>query len=117
MRALFPGHYAAGPVDWLGRLNPLYSVLNAMVGGVPVLQIDASCRGLVRALDGGWYLATGVDGKVIRDTPKKPNHPHEDFGDAMAYLVSGMAPLRPPRDPKVANAPARARFDPFTVLR
>lgn len=115
MRALFPGHYAPGPVDWLGRLNPLYSVLNAMVGGVPVLQVDPGCRGLIRALDGGWYLATGVDGKVIRDTPKKPNHPHEDFGDALCYLLSGMAPLAPPRDPKERAKPARAAFDPFHV--
>ena len=119
MQALFLGMYRPGPVDWLGRLNPLYSVLNAMVQGEPVLQIDPSCRGLIRALDGGWYLATGLDGRVVRDTPKKPNHPHEDFGDAVCYLLAGMAPASPERPSRKAGwRPARAQvdFNPFTVL-
>lgn len=127
MKALFPGHYRPGPIDWTSRLNPIYSLFNAMVQGQPVLQIDPSQnRGLIRALDGGWYLATGVDGKVLRDTPKKPNHPHEDYGDAFCYLVAGMAPLKaerpkgwqPPK-PKIDYSPLDhvASGQPRTITR
>lgn len=66
--------------------------------------IDAS--GLVKALNGGWYYPTGSDGRVSRDKPKKPNHPHEDHGDALCYLLSGMAPLKieVKRDPRTQYA-------------
>ena len=72
------------------------------------MQVDpVQAKGLVRALDGGWYYAQGSDGMLRKaDTktgsaqPKKPNHPHEDYGDAFCYLVAGMAPLTPPKDPQ-----------------
>jgi hypothetical protein len=129
-KALLPGQYRMGPVELLPRLNPLYSLLNQLDGqGQPVLQIDPACRGLIRALDGGWYLATGPDGKVLRDTPKKPNHPHEDYGDALCYLVSGMDPMRAPRPPQgkakldynaldyIASGRSRVRIPPPSRAR
>lgn len=54
---------------------------------------------MVRALNGGWHYPTGQDGKVTRDKPKKPNHPHEDYGDALCYLIAGMAPLAEEQKP------------------
>lgn len=118
MNSLLRGVYNAGPVSWDGRKNPMLSLLNAMNGGQPVLEIDpVQARGLVKALDGGWYYAQGPDGKLRKaDTaagtaqPKKPNHPHEDFGDAFCYLVAGLAPLSAPRDPKRYQTPSKTYF-------
>lgn len=93
MRALLPGTYRPGPVDWPGRLNPLLAVLRSRDPQLEVDPVDGA--GLVKALNGGWYYPTGSDGKVSRDKPKKPNHPHEDHGDGLCYLLSGMAPLKP----------------------
>lgn len=104
MRSLLAGHYRPGPVSWEGRKDPMLRVLNAMVNGEPLLQVDpGQAKGLIKALDGAWYYALGPDGRLKnKDTasgsaqPKKPNHPHEDYGDAFCYLVAGMAPSRDP---------------------
>lgn len=101
MQQLLPGKYRPGPVSWDGRKDPMLSLLNAMHLGEPMLQIDpVHAKGLIKALDGGWYYAQAPDGSLRKaDTrtgsaqPKKPNHPHEDYGDAFCYLVAGMAPL------------------------
>lgn len=93
MQKLLPGTYRPGPVDWEGRNQPILALFNAMEYGQPVLQVDPRATGLIQALGGGWYYPVGRDGKVSRDKPKKPNHPHEDYGDAFAYLITGMRPL------------------------
>lgn len=113
MQAMVPGIFRPGPVSWAGRLNPMLSLFNAQVYGRAVLEIDRSCSGLIQALGGGWYYPTGRDGRVTRDLPKKPNHPHEDYGDAFAYLVAGMAPLATrevPRGPRRANGILRTVY-------
>lgn len=100
-----PGHWQPGPITWDGRKDPMLALLNAMHAGEPVLQIDPShAPGLVKALDAGWYYAEAPGGGLRKaDTasgsaqPKKPNHPHEDYGDAFCYLVAGMAPSRTPK--------------------
>lgn len=95
MRQLLPGVYHAGPTTWEGRNNPMLALFNRMVGGVPALTINGlECLGLIKALDGGWYYPTTNTGAVSRDLPKKPNHPHEDYGDAFCYLVAGLAPTK-----------------------
>lgn len=115
MQSLLPGRYEPGPVSWPGRLNPMYALLNDNVGGRPVLEVDPTAKGLVRALDGGWYLATGPDGKLRKDTPKKPNHPHEDYGDAFCYFVCGVHPFaRRDREPR---QPSKIDFSPFRLER
>lgn len=117
MRALLPARYVPGPVTWPGRLNPIYSLLNDGDGhGEPRLRIDPSCRGLIVALRGGWYLTVGVDGRVRKDTPHKPNHPHEDYGDAFCYAISAVAPTAPEREskrPGYKPAPSRIAFQAF----
>jgi hypothetical protein len=93
-RALVPGRYRPGPVSWAGRLNPMLAVFNAMALGQPVLEIAPQARGLITALNGGWYYPKDTaTGKVTRDIPKKPNHPHEDYGDAFCYLIAALAPM------------------------
>jgi hypothetical protein len=47
---------------------------------------------LIRALGGRWFYPQDRFGKVSRDLPKKPNHPHEDIGDAFLALLSRIAP-------------------------
>ena len=106
MRKLLPGVYHPGPVTWEGRLNPMLGAFNRLAGGLPILQLDGdACGGLIKALNGAWYYPTTNSGAVSRDLPKKPNHPHEDFGDAFCYLVAGMAPTKdrttPPSRPTV----------------
>ena len=68
------------------------------------------------ALRGGWYLSTNADGRVRKDSPHKPNHPHEDFGDAFCYAIAGVAPMVPERDPKRTRPPSRVSFNPYTIL-
>ena len=120
MQALLPAQYQPGPVTWPGRLNPLFALLNDGDGlGGQRLRVDPSCRGLIDALAGGWYLAVKPDGTLRKDTPAKPNHPHEDYGDALCYAVVGAAPQapeRPSRRPGWKPAASRVDFDPLTVL-
>jgi len=118
MGALLPGRYRPGPVSWAGRLNPMYSLLNDGDGqGSPRLRVDPSNTGLIKALRGGWYLAVGHDGKIRKDTPHKPNHPHEDYGDAFCYAVAGAAPSTPERDPNRKRGKTKTDFDVFTWNR
>jgi hypothetical protein len=121
MRALLAGHYRPGPVTWEGRKDPMLRVLNTLVGGEPLLEVDPyQARGLVKALDGGWYYALGADGRMKKaDTasgsaqPKKPNHPHEDYGDAFCYLVAGMCPTREVTAEARKPYVAKHRFNPL----
>lgn len=93
MKDLLPGRYVPAPVDWTARLGPTLDLVNMMTGGQSVLEIDPLWnKHLIRALDGGWYLATRPDGEARRDVPFKPNHPHEDLGDAFCYFVYGVNP-------------------------
>ena len=113
MRAFLPAHYRPGPQSWPGRLNPMLAVMNALRGGEAVLQIDPACKGLIRALRGSWHYPTKLVGGVKSDKPAKPNHPHEDYGDAFCYLVAGAQALA---DPRPAPKPyhARTAFNPLT---
>ena len=114
MQSLLQAKYRPGPVSWDGRKDPMLASFNAMIYGTSLVEIDREQnRGLIRALDGGWYYAQKPDGSLRKsDTakgaaqPHKPNHPHEDYGDAFCYLVAGMAPLTlrdPNRRPKTSN--------------
>lgn len=115
MRSLLQATYRPGPVDWQGRINPLLSLLGSRD---PMLEVDPiSAAGLVKALDGGWYYPTGPDGKVTRDLPKKPNHPHEDHGDALCYLIAGMAPAKTPIDPRRLQRVAHTEHNVFATGR
>jgi hypothetical protein len=118
--------FRQGPVSWDDRRDALLPVLNDMLVGEPVLQIDpVQAKGLVRALDTGWYYAQAADGSLKRgDTkgdsvqPKKPNHPHEDFGDAFCYLLAGMAPSKPMRPANYRAQPAvNVGFSPLTYQK
>jgi hypothetical protein len=93
MRAVLPGTYHPGPVSWAGRRDPLLAVLRSRDPVLEIVAQGAGNAGLIRALNGGWHYPTGIDGRVTRDKPKKPNHPHEDYGDALCYLLAGLAPL------------------------
>ena len=95
--------------------------------------------GLIKALDGAWYYAIGPDGKIKNADgasesvkPKKPNHPHEDFGDAFCYLTDGLRlatparPSGPPTPNQIAFNPyryqqgrgkAKTTFNPYRVMR
>jgi len=108
MRRLLHATYHAGPVDWLGRLHPLEAALNRSVNGVPLVQIDPEeCVGLIEALDGAWHYPVKATGQRRSDQPKKPNHPHEDLGDALCYVLAGLAPTKdasaPPKVPTVRH--------------
>src|SRR3990167_642676 len=122
---MLPGHWQPGPVSWDGRKDPMLALLNSMSQGEPVLQVDpVQARGLVRALDTGRYYPMGPDGRISKsDTasgsaqPKKPNHPHEDYGDAFCYLVAGMAPTKPQRPANYRTPKAQITWTPFRYAR
>lgn len=91
------GIWEPGPVKWEARKHCLLSALNRHAApGVPAVQIDpVDGRPLIQALAGRWYYPQDRLGNVSRDLPKKPNHPHEDLGDAFIYLLSIMLIERP----------------------
>jgi hypothetical protein len=93
MRRLLPALYLPGPVKWDGRYGPLMAAVNARR---PRLLIDPDARGLIKALGGAWHYKIGAQGNLRRDQPAKPNHPWEDYGDALCYLLAGMAPMADP---------------------
>ncbi len=61
---------------------------------------------MIRALNGRWYYSKhAVTGQVVRDSPKKPNHPDEDLGDAYCYLMAMLLEMeRPTGEFKVETA-------------
>jgi hypothetical protein len=116
IRELLGGPLREGPVARSPRLEPVTRLLGDFNGhtGRPTLQIDpVDGAPLIRALRGAWYYPT-VNGKVGRDLPKKPNHPHEDAGDSFCYFVGGIAPSREPARPR---GPLYARSETAAVER
>jgi hypothetical protein len=89
LRVMLPGYWEPGPVKWDNRKGPVLAVMNKAVAGMPALQIDPTCKELIRSLSGRWYYPR-QKGMVSRDLPKKPNHPWEDYGDAFAYMLCAM---------------------------
>lgn len=116
-RRMLGGSFVAGPVPWPSRIGPLTTLFNATDGyGGWALQIDPGpdTELLRRALSGRWYYARNAAGTVTRDLPFKPNHPWEDLGDGLCYLVGRMRPTRQPEkvDPRQRYAEsARSAFD------
>lgn len=112
MRATLHATYRPGPVKWEPRHQALLNALGAMDLGQPALTMDpVQARGLVRALIGGWHYDTGPDRRVRRSEPVK-NHPHSDYGDALTYLLCGLAPGKGDVPPKPPYQAKRA-FDPI----
>jgi hypothetical protein len=80
-----------GPVRWEPRREALLTALGRHRG----LLIDAeNCDNLIKALNGRWYYAKSHVGDLRSDKPKKPNHPWEDYGDALCELLirAGVVP-------------------------
>jgi hypothetical protein len=73
----------AGPVRWPNRKDALLQALSRREG----LVIDPSCDPLIKALSGRWYYPKSHIEELRSDIPKKPNHPWEDLGDALIYLL------------------------------
>jgi hypothetical protein len=90
------GHFRPGAVDWPARIAPVVKLLQEQADGIAALQIDPGpdTELLRKALAGRWHYAKNAAGTVVRDLPMKPNHPWEDLGDALCYLIGGMAPSR-----------------------
>lgn len=85
------GIWWPGPIKWESRKGALLSALNRNVRpGVSALQVDPTCKQLIQTLSGRWYYPQDRLGAVRRDLPKKPNHPWEDLGDGLIYLLWGM---------------------------
>jgi hypothetical protein len=72
-----------GPVRWPNRKDALIQALSRKDG----LLIDPSCDLLIKALNGRWYYPKSHIGELRSDNPKKPNHPWEDLGDSLIYLL------------------------------
>ncbi|HWO69656.1 MAG TPA: hypothetical protein VNP94_02735 [Actinomycetota bacterium] len=90
------GHFAPGPVAWPARIGPLLAVFQESADGAPALVIapGEDTALLRRALGGRWDYPKSAAGQVTRDLPRKPNHPWEDLGDALCYLVGALRPQR-----------------------
>jgi hypothetical protein len=79
------GWYEEGPVRWENRKEALTRVLLRRNG--LLISNNPYTEDLRRALSGRWYYAKSHQGELRSDKPKKPNHPWEDLGDALIYLL------------------------------
>ena len=85
MEMLGGGNYEPGPVQWPPRREAIVNVFQRARG--LLIEENPHTLDLIRALDGRWYYAKSHTGDLRSDTPKKPNHPWEDLGDALIYLL------------------------------
>jgi len=68
------------------RLDAYRHFLTRLVGGKPALQIDPSCRVLIRALKGGWRYTMDQKKDIIKGAePEKNQWSHS--GDSGGYLL------------------------------
>lgn len=90
------GRWQPGPKDWDKRKEILFNALTKPAVGSSfeaALKIDPTDGlPLIEALGGAWYYPTDRNGNLTNDKPKKPNHPHEDIGDAFIYFLYGVLP-------------------------
>jgi hypothetical protein len=85
MRMLGGGDFEGGPVAWAPRREAITNIFRR-AHGLMIEENDHTIH-LIRALDGRWYYAKSHSGDLRSDNPKKPNHPWEDLGDALIYLL------------------------------
>jgi hypothetical protein len=107
LERLVGGLWWPGPIAWEARKHCLLSALNRHAEpGRLALQIDpVEGAPLIKALSGRWHYPMDRLGAVRRDLPKKPNHPWEDLGDALIYLLWGMmGEEQPPPGPLVVES-------------
>ena len=102
---LMGGQWIPGAVAWPARIDPLLALLGRH-SGLVIDPVDG--KPLIQALSGRWYYPQDRNGKVSRDLPRKPNHPWEDLGDCLCYLV-GRALPEVKRKPLVRPVPVLAR--------
>lgn len=110
------GLWMPGPSDWTSRKGALFAAFNRSVGGEPGLLIDPiHCEGLIRALRGQWYYPTDRFGHLQSDKPKSPNHPHEDHGQSLCYLLCRLAPSlnQEQDDDKHGMSNHKSEYDPM----
>ncbi len=85
------GYWSEGGVSWESRKGPMLALFNRAIAGEAALRLcPVGCAALIQALKGRWYYPLDRLGGVMRDIPKKPNHPWEDLGDAFCYFASGL---------------------------
>lgn len=83
------GQFELGPIDWDSRSSFLKDIFGRRNG--LIIEENEFTIDLIRALDGRWYYPKTAQGNLRSDRPKKPNHPWEDLGDALIYLLSRYA--------------------------
>jgi len=67
-----------------GRISAIEHFTTRLAEGTPALQIDPSCRHLIRALRAGWRYATVKQSGIEKETPIKNEASHP--ADAFSYL-------------------------------
>jgi hypothetical protein len=76
-----------GPREWEPRKDALITGLERFDG----IQLDpVDCEDLIKALRGRAYYPTTSSAQQRSDRQKKPNHPWEDYLDALCYLLYGV---------------------------
>jgi hypothetical protein len=120
IRDTLRGRVVKGPVAWSPRREAVLRVLapRHAQGRPPFLIAPTPETELLRqALRSRWYYPRTPDGRVDRSRPKKPNSPWADLGDALAYLLGWLAPMRDLGDGRLRQQFAHTMADPSPRLR
>ena len=92
LKKICGGTWRAGPVKIEDRVLPMQAVLNRMIGGTGMVQVDRyKAKEIWYALRGGWHYHKAATG-VTSQTPKKDLHSHP--GDAISYGAAVLFPIR-----------------------
>ena len=91
------------------RVESIEHFTSRLVEGGPALQIDPSCRHLIRALQGGWQYSQETKGHEEKPEPIKnaSSHPGDSFGYLCRYYHHTQA--REARRGTKASTPFRPR--------
>jgi hypothetical protein len=106
--------FEPGPIEWPARRDALKGVLNRMIRGTPLVQVDPENRLARRALRAGWHYPKDGLGRITPtlEAAKRASGLHDHVGHALAHGASVLFPIgtyvsrHRPR-PRVPVAPGR----------
>lgn len=104
-----PASFEPGPIPIYDRVQPIRAVLQRMMTGTPMVQVDPGALDMIRALSGGWHRKkhpSGIIGEIVKDE-------NSEHGDALGYVMGTKFPI----EKLIERKRPRRRGAPVTVAQ